>query len=74
MVGCHHAGASFNTYPKSSCVAGLEAWRVTDIHVGPLTSHHPSPKDIPDSVGGPSYKLTQFPVGGLFVASAPRRL
>lgn len=33
-------------------------------HVSP-TSHHPSSGNIPDSLGGPSCKLTQFPIGGL---------
>lgn len=40
----------------------------------PLTSHHSSPEGIPDSLGGPSCKLTHSPVGGLFVASVPQRL
>lgn len=66
MIDCLHGRASSKIHGALEgpvlLFGGLEIH--SHPHV-PLTSHHPSPGNALDSLGGPSSKLTQFPIGGL---------
>lgn len=75
MMNGLHAGSTSNIHGALKALLLLfYGPSESDNHDCPLTLHHSSSESIPDSLGGPSCKLTHSPVGGLFVASAPQRL